>query len=167
MKTKRASGTFKFQNLLNLFMVITTVTSFSFCHREKDWSATLSKISPPPLPPPLKKIPSMEGGDTIWKIVDEYPLFPGGEKLLMQYISRNIIYPEYAKKNKIQGQVVVKFCITKKGKITGYEIYKSASPELDAEALRVVKTLQRFEPARVDGEPVTSWYYLPITFILK
>jgi len=109
----------------------------------------------------------MEGADTIWKWVDDYPLFPGGEELLIKHITRNINYPEYARKNKIQGQVVVKFCITKKGKITGYEIVKSVSSELDAEALRVVKTLQRFEPARVDGEPVTSWFYLPITFTLR
>ncbi len=167
MKTKSTSGTFIFQNLFNLLLVITTVISFSFCQREKDWSATLSKISPPPLPPSLEMAPSMEGADTIWKWVDDYPLFPGGEELLVKYISGNTNYPEYARENKIQGQVVVKFCITKKGKIIGYEIVKSVSPELDAEALRVVKTLQRFEPARVDGEPVSSWFYLPITFALK
>jgi len=168
MKTKRTSGTFKYKNVFNLFLVTTiAIISFTYCHREKDWSATLSKISPPPLPPPLENIPTMEGADTIWKMVDEYPLFPGGEELLIRYIARNTNYPESARVNKIQGQVVVKFCITKKGKITGYEIVKSVSPALDAEALRVVKTLQRFEPARKDGEPVTSWYYLPITFTLK
>ena len=166
MKTMRISGTI-LRNMLNIILVITIIISFTHCRREKDWSATLSKISPPPLPPPLKTIPTMEGADTIWKWVDDYPLFPGGEELLIKHIARNINYPEYAQKNKIQGQVVVKFCITKKGKITGYEIVKSVSSELDAEALRVVTTLQRFEPARVDGEPVTSWFYLPITFTLK
>ena len=168
MKKKRTSVTFLSHNVFNLFLVITIVIiSFPYCNREKDWSATLSKISPPPLPPPLEDIPTMEGADTIWKMVDEYPLFPGGEELLVKYIARNTNYPESARINKIQGQVVVKFCITKKGKITGYEIVKSVSPDLDAEALRVVKTLQRFEPARKDGEPVTSWYYLPITFTLR
>ena len=79
----------------------------------------------------------------------------------------NTHYPEAAKEKGIQGKVVVKFCITSRGNVKGYEVTQSVSPELDAEALRVVKTITRFEPAIVDGKPVSAWFYLPITFTLK
>ena len=61
-------------------------------------------------------------------------------------------------KKKDQGKVVVKFRITSRGNVNGYEITQSVSPELDAEALRVVKTITRFEPAIVDGKPVSAWF---------
>jgi TonB family protein len=100
-------------------------------------------------------------------MIDQIPMFPGGRELLVRHISANIKYPETAKENGTQGKVVVKFRITSRGSMNGYEITKSVSPELDAEALRVVKTITRFEPAIVDGKPVSAWYYLPILFTLK
>lgn len=157
--------------VFKLFVILPIVTfvtiSGSSCGRNKNLEASLAKIAPPPVPPPLPKPPTMVGSDTIWKAVDEIPLFPGGEQLLVKHISNNIHYPESAKKNGIQGQVVIKFCISKKGKLSDYEVVKSAGPDLDAEALRVVKTITRFEPGRRDGEPVSTWHYLPINFALK
>ena len=168
MNTIKTSGVSLVINLFVLLPIVTFVTfSVSSCGRNKNWEASLAKIAPPPVPPPLPKPPTMEGSDTIWKVVDESPLFPGGEELLVKHISNNIRYPESAKKNGIQGQVVIKFCISKKGKLSDYEVYKSASPDLDAEALRVVKTITRFEPGRKDGEPVSTWHYIPINFKLK
>jgi TonB family protein len=109
----------------------------------------------------------MAGSDTTWDMIDQIPLFPGGAELLAKHIARNIKYPETAKEKGIQGKVVVKFRITSRGNVNGYEITKSVSPDLDAEALRVVRTITRFEPTIVDGKPVSAWYYLPITFTLK
>ena len=149
-------------SVISLFIV----TGFS-CGRNKIREAGLTEITPPQLPPPPPKTPTMVGSDTIWEIVDELPLLPGGDKLIMRYIAKNINYPETAKEKGIQGQVVIKFFISSKGDVSGHEIVKNVSPDLDAEALRVVKTLTKFEPARKDGKPVPSWYYLPITFTLK
>jgi TonB family protein len=109
----------------------------------------------------------MTGGDTIWHKTDEAPLFPGGDELLARYISKHIIYPEAAKIKGTTGQVVLKFCISSTGVVSDHEVVRGVDPDLDAEALRVVKTLTRFEPARINGEPVASWYHLPITFTLK
>jgi TonB family protein len=109
----------------------------------------------------------MVGSDTTWDMVEQIPMFPGGTELLIKYISKNIEYPEEAKAKGIQGKVIVKFRITSRGNMNGFEIYKSVSPELDAEALRVLKTITKFEPAIVDGKPVSAWFYLPITFTLR
>ena len=154
-----------------LFSAITLcgciLISIPSCSRARNGVTSLSKPEPPPLPPPPPKIPSMAGSDTTWDMVDQIPMFPGGEELLGKYVAMNTKYPREAMEKGIQGVVVVKFRISSRGTVNGYEIYKSAAPELDAEALRVVKTITRFEPAIVEGKPVTAWFYLPISFKLK
>ena len=56
----------------------------------------------------------MLGNDTTWVYVDEMPEFPGGENALLAYLAENTTYPELAKKNNIQGKVLLRFCVTKK-----------------------------------------------------
>jgi TonB family protein len=99
--------------------------------------------------------------------VDEMPLFPGGDEALLKYIAENSTYPENAKKNNVQGKVIVKFCITENGTVNKISILKGVSPELDAEAIRVAGTLPRFKPGRVGGKDVPVWFMVPITFVLK
>ena len=150
--------------IVMIFGIIMITTS---CNRGRQGITSLTSLAPPLLPPPPPKAPSMSGSDTIWDMTDQYPMFPGGEELLGKYVAMNTMYPEEAKKKGLQGTVVVKFRITSKGKVNGYEITKSVCPELDGEALRVVKTISKFEPAMVDGKPVSAWFYMPITFALK
>lgn len=61
---------------------------------------------------------------------------------------------------------MVRFVVTEKGKIASPEVIKSVSPELDAEAIRVLQTLSDFNPGTIDGKPVSVYYTLPITFKL-
>jgi TonB family protein len=152
-----------FYVLILTSVFIATITSC--CRSGKNYSS--QTIMEPPMLPPPPKIPSMTGSDTTWDMVDQVPMFPGGQELLMKYIAMNTNYPESAKEKGIQGKVVVKFRITSRGNVNGYQITKSVSPDLDAEALRVVKTITKFEPAVIDGKTVSGWYYLPITFTLK
>jgi protein TonB len=100
-------------------------------------------------------------------VVEEMPEFPGGISALLKYIYENIKYPEIAKENNMQGRVVVKFCVTSKGGIDMVSIFKGVDPELDAEAIRVVKTLPLFKPGKQGGKPVPVWFSLPITFQIK
>ena len=113
------------------------------------------------------KVPTMTGSDTTWVEVDEMPVFPNGDSALLKYIGDNVKYPEVAKKEGIQGRVIVRFCITSRGNVTSCGILKSVSPEIDAESLRVIESLPDFEPGKVDGKPVSVWYMVPITFALK
>ncbi|MCH5347355.1 MAG: energy transducer TonB [Muribaculaceae bacterium] len=112
---------------------------------------------------------AQEPDDEIYPViaVDQMPTFPGGDSALMEYISKNIKYPANAAKNGIEGRVVVQFVVTKTGSIGEVKVVRPKSPDLDKEAVRVVKTLPKFNPAySIDGEPVAVWYTLPIKFSL-
>jgi TonB family protein len=99
--------------------------------------------------------------------VDEMPVFPGGDAALLKYLGEHSNYPEKAKRNNIQGKVVVRFCVTEKGKISRLSVIQGVDPEIDAEAIRVVGTLPDFIPGRQGGKAVPVWYMVPITFTLK
>jgi protein TonB len=100
-------------------------------------------------------------------VVEEMPMFPGGDPALLTYIAQNTVYPEVAKENNIQGRVIVRFCVTSKGGVSQVSILKGVDPELDKEAIRVVNTLPAFKPGKQGGKPVPVWYMVPITFTLK
>ncbi|MGD0340615.1 MAG: TonB family protein [Bacteroidales bacterium] len=100
-------------------------------------------------------------------VVEEMPMFPGGDAALLAYIGEHTNYPEVAKENNIQGRVIVRFCVTSKGGVNQVSILKGVDPELDKEAMRVVSTLPPFKPGKQGGKPVPVWYMVPITFTLK
>lgn len=97
---------------------------------------------------------------------EKKPSFPGGEKALFRWLSRNIIYPAAASEEKIEGKVVIAFVIEKDGSVSNVNAELKAHPALDAEAIRVVQSMPKWEPGTVDGEPVRVLYHLPITFKL-
>jgi len=96
--------------------------------------------------------------------VQEMPEFQGGEAHMYKYISEHTRYPMIAYENNIQGKVFVRFCVTAQGTVEQVSILKGVDPDLDAEAMRVVKTFPPFRPGRQDGRPVPVWYIVPITF---
>ena len=96
----------------------------------------------------------------------EPPMFPGGEIALMEFLKENVKYPPMAAKRKTQGRVVMTFVVDKTGKVTEIKVAKSVDIYLDTEAIRVCKLLPDFIPARQNGEPVSVWFTLPITFKL-
>jgi len=100
-------------------------------------------------------------------VVEEMPMFPGGDPALLAYIAEHTNYPEVAKENNIQGKVIVRFCVTAKGTVSQISVLKSVDPELDKEAMRVVSTLPAFKPGKQGGKPVPVWYMVPINFTLK
>jgi protein TonB len=100
-------------------------------------------------------------------VVEEMPMFPGGDPALLAYIMEHTQYPEVAKENNVQGKVIVRFCVTSKGGVDKVSILKSVDPELDKEAIRVVQTLPPFKPGKQGGKPVPVWYMVPINFTLK
>ena len=105
--------------------------------------------------------------EKVFTAVEQMPQFPGGEAELMKYISNNIKYPTMAMENNIQGRVVVQFVVTKSGKIGEVKVVRSKDPDLDKEAVRVVKSLPNFIPGKMNGQAVNVWYTLPITFKLQ
>ena len=100
----------------------------------------------------------------IYKSVEQMPQFPGGEVALMRYLQSEIKYPPTAAANNIMGRVIVQFVVEENGEIGEVKVLRSIDEELDAEAVRVVKSLPKFIPGRQDGKAVAVWYTLPISF---
>ena len=114
---------------------------------------------------PLNAEPQSD--NKVYNSVEQMPRFPGGEVGMMKYLQENIKYPPEAAKNDIEGRVIVQFIIDKTGQVGEVKVVRPISEELDAEAVRVVKTLPKFEPGRQDGEAVAVWSTLPISFKLQ
>lgn len=103
-----------------------------------------------------------------WDCIPEtMPYFPGGQVLMLKYLADNIKYPASAVKAKKQGRVIVGFIVQKDGSITHAKIVRSIDPELDAEALRVVKGMPKWTPGTQLGKPVSVKYALPVKFSLQ
>ena len=106
-------------------------------------------------------------GDEIYQIVEEMPKFPGGEAELFHYISKNIHYPQEAKEKGIQGRVFIGFVIEKDGSVSNKRNLRGVDSELDAEAIRVVKSMPKWKPGKHNGEFVRVSYQIPILFKLE
>ena len=102
-----------------------------------------------------------------FKVVDEMPKFPGGQEGLMRYLAKNIKYPTMAQQNKEQGKVLVQIVIGKDGNVSNIKILEGASAWLDAEAIRVVRGMPKWEPGKQNGQAVAVEYTFPITFRLQ
>ncbi|MDE5998789.1 MAG: energy transducer TonB [Bacteroidaceae bacterium] len=92
------------------------------------------------------------------------PRFPGGDKALFDFIKRNMHYPECAKEKRIEGRVIVSFCVETDGSLTNINIAKSADSRLNEEALRIVKKMPKWEPGQIQGEIVRMKCFVPIEF---
>lgn len=96
------------------------------------------------------------------------PEFPGGTKALVEYMVKNTRYPKELLPDSIEGRMFVRFTIDEKGKVCSPEVIRSLHPLMDAEALRVVRAMPRWEPARDlhHGKPMRQKFTLPIMFKL-
>lgn len=104
--------------------------------------------------------------NVVYDVTETMPQFPGGQGVMMKYLAANIKYPASAVKAKKQGRVIVAFVIQKDGSVTNARIVKSVDPELDAEALRIVKAMPNWTPGTQDGKPVNVNYTIPVVFSL-
>ena len=95
------------------------------------------------------------------------PAFPGGQAALLKYINDNVRYPEEAKKDNLEGRVVVNFTIEKDGSVTNVKVAKSAHPILDKEAVRVVESMPKWIPGKRNGESYKVSYNIPIKISRK
>jgi TonB family protein len=99
-------------------------------------------------------------------IPDVEPCFPGGEKACSEFINQNVVYPEAAKDEGLQGRVLVSFVVYCDGSVRDVTVIKSVSPELDQEALRVFSLMPLWVPATIDGQSVQAKYTFPVSFSL-
>lgn len=98
--------------------------------------------------------------------VEEPAQYPGGQTAILDDLERNLVYPQKALSDKLFGKVVLRFMIKEDGSIGDVEILKNLSPECDQAAIRTVKSLSKFSPAKNEGKTVRVWFTTPITFTL-
>ena len=105
--------------------------------------------------------------DEFFMVVENMPEFPGGDLGLMKYIQKNVKYPPIAKEYNITGKVYVSFIVDKSGKVTNVQIVRGVDKNLDAEAVRVVKSLPKYKPGKQRGKSVRVMFTIPINFTLN
>jgi len=156
-------------------LLILAGAGFTSClhkHKPSDNSTLIKEM---PLPDPNKSYYSPESyqkeiasdEDETYDVVQQMPVFPGGESELRYFISKHLKYPTIAQDNGIQGKVIVRFVVTRTGNVENPQVLRSLDPGCDREAMRVVKSLPRFIPGKQNGVNVSVWYTMPIKFKLE
>ena len=92
--------------------------------------------------------------------------YPGGEKAMTAYLQKNLKYPQPSLNNGIEGVVTVKFTVKTDGALDNFSIVRLVDPDLEAEAVRLVKGMPAWTPATVGGTPVDSESNVEVVFTL-
>lgn len=107
--------------------------------------------------------------DVPFTILDEDPEYPGGYKEMVRFLSSNMQYPELPRISGIQGKANVRFIVEKNGVVQDVKVTRGVPncDECDKEAIRVVKKMPQWKPGKINGQPVRSYFNLPVTFAIK
>ncbi|MCQ2350962.1 MAG: energy transducer TonB [Paludibacteraceae bacterium] len=108
-----------------------------------------------------------EESQPIHVVVEKMPEFPGGADAMNRWLAKNIKYPLLAQENNIQGRVICQFVVNTDGKIVNVEVVRGVEASLDAEAVRVIKSMPAWKPGKQGGKNVRVKYTLPIRFKLN
>jgi protein TonB len=108
-----------------------------------------------------------EDEEEIFQVVEKVAGFPGGQAKLMEFLRKELVYPQIAIDNNVQGRVIVQFVVNKDGSIQDVKVARGVDPVLDEEAIRVVKKMPKWIPAEQRGKTVRSRFQLPVMFKFK
>lgn len=122
-------------------------------------------IAPPVVEAPIEE---EEDDNVVFQVVETMPEFPGGQAALFKYLSENVKYPVIAQENGIQGRVICQFVVNKDGSIVDVEVVRSGGDaSLDKEAVRVIKSMPKWNPGKQRGKAVRVKYTVPVNFKLQ
>ena len=103
----------------------------------------------------------------IFQIVEEMPSFPGGEAKLLEYVAKNVKYPQIARESGIKGRVFISFVVEPDGSVSNVKVLRGIGGGCDEEAMRVVKSMPKWKPGKQRGKAVRVSYMLPVNFQLQ
>ena len=103
----------------------------------------------------------------IFQIVEEMPSFPGGEGKLLEYVAKNVKYPQIARESGIKGRVFISFVVEPDGSVSNVKVLRGIGGGCDEEAMRVVKSMPKWKPGKQRGKAVRVSYMLPVNFQLQ
>lgn len=104
---------------------------------------------------------------TVYRVVEVMPSYPGDMEAFYKFLGQQMHYPKEALENGIEGRVVVSFVVEEDGRLTHFEAVSSPSPLLSNEAIRVLRQMPRWNPAKRMGRNVRCQYNIPVMFRLK
>lgn len=105
--------------------------------------------------------------EDVFIAVEKMPEYPGGNEAMMDYLSKNLKYPDDAAEKNIQGKVYVSFIVSKEGKVSDVEVIRGVNESLDNEAIRIVKAMPPWKVGMQGDKPVKVKFTLPIVFKLN
>ena len=156
MMTKKTSPRLADLKVLMVVPVIALLLAvISACGASRRAAYSVVKQEGPPAP------------EEVFVVVEEMPRFPGGEKAFLDSLYAKIQYPKEAMEKKIEGRVICRFCIRADGAVDRVTVIKGVDPLVDAEAIRVIKSINGWIPGKQGGLPVNVWYSVPVVFQLK
>ncbi len=121
-----------------------------------------------PVSPEAKEAPAdSTAKEEVFMVAEQMPEFPGGMKEMLKFLQENVKYPENAMRNNVQGRVIVQFVVEKDGTPTEFKVLRSVDPDLDAEALRVMKAMPKWKPGMQKGQVVRVKFTVPVSFKLQ
>lgn len=121
-----------------------------------------------PVSPEAKEAPAdSTAKEDVFMVAEQMPEYPGGMKEMLKFLQENVKYPENAMKNNVQGRVIVQFVVEKDGTPTEFKVLRSVDPDLDAEALRVMKAMPKWKPGMQKGQVVRVKFTVPVSFKLQ
>lgn len=150
---------------------ILMMAEFRLTANEKEWK----EAKRTPLSEGLLKVKQENGSELmdenseepIYEVVESMPEFPGGGlPAMLDFIKKNIKYPEVARKNGVEGRVIVKVVIDKDGSVTDPVVVRSVDPYLDNEALRIIGLMPKWKPGTQSGKKVKVYFTFPVAFRL-
>ena len=104
--------------------------------------------------------------DEVFVVVEEQAEFPGGLDSMYAYIQKNLVYPEKAKAEGIEGRVFVQFVIEKDGSISNILVKRAIGGGCEEAAVEIIKNMPKWKPGKQRGKPVRFQFTLPIKFEL-
>ncbi len=169
MMTKKRTGNYA---SLKLILVLPLALILMFLFSCKDGSSTKKDAAPP-----LMEEKEAVGGDAVsadvpddvFTAVEIMPVFGNDTTgaALMKWVGENIVYPEKAKKDGIQGKVIIKFIVDEAGNVKNPVVVRGVNPLLDEAAIEVIRKCPQWSAGMQGGVPVKVYYHLPINFALN
>lgn len=99
--------------------------------------------------------------------VEQMPAFPGGELELQKYLAKNIRFPAAAQRAGIEGIVFIAFTVSKNGEISDIQVQKDLGYGTGDEAVRVIKTMPKWNPGKQNGRAVPVRFTVPVRYSIK
>jgi len=110
----------------------------------------------------------IDKAEEVFIIVEESATFQGGDvQAFRSWVQKNVKYPTIAQENGVSGKVFVQYAVNSKGEVVDVKVVRGVEPSLDKEAVRVIQSSPRWEPAKQRGTKVKQQFTIPIAFVLQ